>query len=322
MAAVGNVELQVHPKLRLLRPPPLPRVLYTLLLNPGHKFGSIEEQIVTLAARFQTEDSLFLPLFISSAADANVEFYRQRGIEAECLDLTRVRPAMLRRLLGLLSTHRIDVVHWNFTSPLGNAYLWLLTLLRPGLRHFFTDHISRVLPLPAPPQGPKRWLKRLMLRRYAEVLCVSEFVRDCLHHQDVFVAERLSTCLHFVNTDRFRPDAGTRERLRRVLEASERFVVLAVGQLIEVKGIDVLIRAGRCAGRGGALGHWRRRRPGPSGSAGRGAWSRRPGTLSRPPVRRLSVHAGRRLFRLSVAVGGGRRPGEYRGRCLRCAGAR
>ncbi len=82
-----------------------------------------------------------------------------------------------------------------------------------------------------------------MLRRYGRVFCVSAFVQDCLHAQGVWPAARLVPCLHFVNTDRFRPDPAVRERLRGELAAQGRFVVLAVAQLIAVKGIDVLIRA-------------------------------------------------------------------------------
>jgi glycosyltransferase involved in cell wall biosynthesis len=222
---------------------PLPRVLYAMLMRPGHKFGSMEEQVLTLAGRFRTEGSAFVPLFISGPGDGSVDFYRARGIDAEVLDLRRLRPGTLMRLLGILSRHRIDVIHWNFTSPLGNQYLWPLTLLRPTLRHYYTDHISRTLPIPPPARGPRRWLKQLMLRRYGRVFCVSEFVRDCLRGQGVWPEARLLPCLHFVNTDRFRPDSVERDRLRRELDAQDRFVVLVVGQLIAAKGIDLLIRA-------------------------------------------------------------------------------
>jgi glycosyltransferase involved in cell wall biosynthesis len=243
MAGAGNLALEPAVPRIMPRPAALPRVLYALLMNPGHKFGSIEEQLLALADRFRAAGSLFVPLFISGAGAGSVDFYRARGIEAESLDLRRLRPGTLARLCRVVSRHRIDVMHWNFTSPLGNPYLWWLTLLRPGLAHYFTDHISRLLPMPAPPEGVRRRLKQLLLRRYARVFCVSDFVRDCLHTQGVWPAARLMPCLHFVNTDRFRPDPAVRDRLRRDLAAQGRFVVLVVAQLIEAKGIDVLIRA-------------------------------------------------------------------------------
>jgi glycosyltransferase involved in cell wall biosynthesis len=140
-----------------------------------------------------------------------------------------------------LKEHHIEVVHWNFTSPLGNSYLWWLTLLCPSVAHYFTDHNSRWLPLPAPPRGWKAALARRLLGRYRKVFCVSDFVRDCLEGQRVW--SNLFHLRHFVNTDRFRPDAVTRARLREELGAAEQFVVLLVGQLIKAKGADVLLRA-------------------------------------------------------------------------------
>jgi glycosyltransferase involved in cell wall biosynthesis len=245
MASVGNLELQTRARSIVAAPraPSLPRVLYALQLNPGHKSGSLEEQMLTLAARFRAEGGLFLPLFLSNAPDDCLDFYRHRDTPAECLDLSRVRPGTMQRLLALLRTHQIDIVHWNFTAPLSNSYVWWLTLLHPGLRHFFTDHISRSAPMASPPGRVKRWLKRLLLRRYGRTVCVSEFVHECLRRQQVLDESRLATCRFFVNTDRFRPDAVVRERLRRELGASNRFVVLVVAHLIRVKGIDTLIRA-------------------------------------------------------------------------------
>jgi glycosyltransferase involved in cell wall biosynthesis len=243
MAGLENIALPIRRHTELAsQAARLPRVVYALALNPGHKFGSIEEQILTLSARFADGGSLLLPLFICGPQDGKLDFYRARGVPAECLDLRRFRWSSLRALLRLLRTHRIDAMHWNFTSPLGNAYIWWLTLLRPRLRHYFTDHISRFPPVPGPPRGPRRWLKMLLLRRYAKVFCVSQFVLDCLSEQAVW-PDRRYMCRYFVNTDRFRPDHAARKRLRCALDAEGRFVVLVVAHLIQAKGIDVLLRA-------------------------------------------------------------------------------
>src|SRR5262245_1400836 len=56
--------------------PALPRVLYALVL---------------LAHAFRDRGSLFLHLFICSPAAANVEQFRRRGLQAECLELRRFR---------------------------------------------------------------------------------------------------------------------------------------------------------------------------------------------------------------------------------------
>jgi len=114
-------------------------------------------------------------------------------------------------------------------------------VLCPRLRHWYTDHISRTLPLPACPARWKRTLKRWLLSRYSRVVCVSKFVKQCLDEQRTWPN---SVCLtHFINTDRFRPDARSRHDTRALLNVGNRFVALVVGQLIEEKGIEVAIRA-------------------------------------------------------------------------------
>ena len=103
-------------------------------------------------------------------------------------------------------------------APLGNRFLWWLTLLRPRLRHFLTDHNSRPLPLPPPPGRLRRAVKSVLLRRYAQVFCVSRFVRDCLAGQRVW--PHLACCPHFVNRKDaidHRPHVATRKQWHDVL---------------------------------------------------------------------------------------------------------
>jgi glycosyltransferase involved in cell wall biosynthesis len=217
---------------------PLPRVLYAIVLEPGRKFGSLEEQMVVLADAFRARGSLFLPLFVWPGRDGPSAAL---GTDAECLDLGRFRFGTLRRLLLLLNNHRIGVMHWNFSPPLANSYLWWLTLLRPRLKHVFTDHNSRLFPLPGPERGWKRVCKRLFLRRYARVLCVSQFVKDRLVQQQTWA--NLVCCRHFINTARFQPNPEVRAQLRVQHDAEGRFIVLSVAHLIRAKGVDVLLRA-------------------------------------------------------------------------------
>jgi glycosyltransferase involved in cell wall biosynthesis len=211
-------------------------------MDPSQKFGSLEEQIHLQARAFREQGSLFLPLFITPASPDRVAVeYRDAGIPVECLDLRRFRWSRCRQLLRLVSRHGIEVVHWNFTPPLSNPYLWALALWRPGVRHFYTDHTSRTLPAPSPPAPLIRAVKRALLKRYARVLCVSAYVRSCLVAQGAW--SNLSDCLHFINTDRFRPDAEARRAVRQRLDAADRFVLLIVAHLIREKGVDLALRA-------------------------------------------------------------------------------
>ncbi len=158
-----------------------------------------------------------------------------------CLDLLHFRPRTLGKLWRLLRRGRIDIVHWNMTSPLKNPYVWCLSLLLPRLRHFFTDHNSRDAQVYALPSGLKKRVKRFLLRRYEQVWCVSRFVEDCLAAQGTW--RRLRCCLHFINTERFRPDPAMRREVRREHAVTDRFVVTVIAQLIPEKGVDVVLRA-------------------------------------------------------------------------------
>jgi glycosyltransferase involved in cell wall biosynthesis len=219
----------------------LHRVLYAIALDPSRKFGSLEEQILMLAIAFRERGSLLVPLFITGPGSGLPIGFAEAGVEAHCLDLSRFDFRTLRRLLDLISRHRLQVAHWGMVSPLFTSYIWALSVLRPRMRHCFSDHSSRTFPLAEPRPFFVRWFKRLLLRRFSRVLCISEFVRLSQEQQGVW--SNHSTCRYFINTDRFRPDPEAGLRLREGRGDGGRFVALVVGQLIPEKGIDVLLRA-------------------------------------------------------------------------------
>jgi glycosyltransferase involved in cell wall biosynthesis len=219
----------------------LPRVLYVVNMNPTDKFGSLEEQIVFLSRAFEEQGSRLVPLFTWTGAQDLTHLQHLRGLESYSLDLTRFRWRSLVDLWTLLGRLGITVIHWNMTDPLVNAYLWLLALVRPDIRHFYSDHNSRENEPHAPPTGIKRAIKRLLLKCYRQVWCVSDFVRRCLVAQGTW--SNLRRCLHFVNTDRFQPDAGARLRLREQQGVDKCFVILLITQLIKAKGVDLALVA-------------------------------------------------------------------------------
>jgi glycosyltransferase involved in cell wall biosynthesis len=217
-------------------------VLFILRLDPKGKFGSIEEQALTLARTFQRRGSLFLPTFLRPLDPESVGQYAREGLAISALDLARFRPGSLCRLLWLVRQHRIEVVHWNFYHPLFNPYLWALTVWMPGVDHYFTDHISRPGAGLVASRGVdlRSRLKRLLIARYRKVLCVSDFVLDQMRHVAGARAERVD---HFINTDRFRPDASARRQVRQGLGTGEEFVAVTVAYLIKDKGVDIAIKA-------------------------------------------------------------------------------
>jgi glycosyltransferase involved in cell wall biosynthesis len=221
---------------------PLRRVLFVMALDPSQKFGSLEEQVWSLAHAFRAQGGLLLPLFICPPTGPKPREFRDAGLPVEYLDLRRLRPSPCRRLLRLVAAHHIEVVHWHFTPPLVNGYLWLLTLLAPRVRHFFTDHNSRPWPVQPPRGRLGTALKRLLLRRYAKVIGVSRFVADCLAGQRAW--SNVTCLLHFINTERFKPDVVVRRAVRdRLLARPGQFVLVTIAHLIEAKGVEVALRA-------------------------------------------------------------------------------
>ncbi len=216
------------------------RVLFVIDLNPSTKFGSLEEQCFVLSREFKRRDSLFLPVFADDLGPESLAEYQSAGVHAESLRLERFSVKSLNRLLDLIRRHKIELVHWNFYPAL-NLYLWALSLLTPSVKHYLTDHNSRELPI-RHSDGilPKRMLKKVLLKRYSKVLCISDFVLDCLGKRGTW--SNLSRCTYFVNTERFRPDAEARARVRRELQGEDQFIVTLVAHLIRGKGVDVALR--------------------------------------------------------------------------------
>ena len=218
----------------------LRRVLYAALLDPSRKFGSMEEQAFLLAAVFRARGGLFLPVFLTQSEAVGLARYRDAGLEIAALDLSRFRFSTLAQLLRLINGRRIEVVDWNFFQPLTNAYVWALSALAPWLKHYFTDHNSR-LAEPGPSPARHHALKRQFLRRYTRVIGVSRFVADSLRKQSMWPPPDCR--LHFINTDRFTPDRIVRSEVRRRLDVDGHFVLVTAAYLIHAKGIDVALRA-------------------------------------------------------------------------------
>ena len=218
------------------------RVLYLTDLHPANKFGSLEEQILILAKSLYGAGGALIPVFGAPVGSDTAAQYREVGLIPESLDLHRYSLFSLWRLVSLVQRHRIDVVHWNFYSPI-NPYVLALSALVPRVRHFITDHNSRIPNETASARSLKRRLKKLLLNRYSRVLCISDFVKDQLQNQQVWPA--LSRCTYFINTARFRPDQPLRVQWRAKLGLADpgKFVLLFVGKLISWKGVDVAIKA-------------------------------------------------------------------------------
>lgn len=216
----------------------MPRILYALKLQPGDKFGSLEEQACILADAIKRDGGELVALFTEDRAGP-LDEYKARGIDAYYLDLTRFRLKTARALTRIIEDHKIDIVHWNMQEPVRNPYLWYITLRNPSVRHQFTDHISRPANDSGAAKGLVQALKSLALRRYEKIVCVSQFIQKSHEPQSA----NLDVQYHFVNVERFCPDRVVRQRIRAEEHAGENLVALLVANLIPQKGVDVALRA-------------------------------------------------------------------------------
>jgi glycosyltransferase involved in cell wall biosynthesis len=218
----------------------LRRVLYVTDLNPAKKFGSLDELIFVLACAFKERHGLFLPVFREPLSDEGAERYETAGLPTETLNLYSFKLSTLHRLLHLIRQHEIELIDWNFYSPT-NPYMLALMILAPKLKHYYTDHNSRPSHPGAARGGVKTMVKKMLLKRYSKVLCITDFLLENLERQNIW--SNLSRCYFFINTNRFQPDPSVRNEVREQLAASGRFVILTVGSLIPEKGMEVVIRA-------------------------------------------------------------------------------
>ncbi len=193
-----------------------------------------------LARSFQEQGSVLLPVFQHTGNVRPDIEHTAAGLPCDFLDLREFNIGAVRRLLYLIRTYEIEIVHWNFLHPL-NGFVWSLSAAKPRLIHFLTNHGS-VIPGVAPRNNPLiRAVTRVLLRRYAKALCISDFLLDCLLQNNVW--SNLARCRYFVNTDRFVPNDRTRVQVRSEFGVRDSFVVLVVAHLIAEKGVDVAIRS-------------------------------------------------------------------------------
>ncbi|MCC6141774.1 MAG: glycosyltransferase family 4 protein [Nitrospira sp.] len=216
------------------------RVLYVVNLNPSRKYGSLEEQIFLTSQAIAKEGGIFIPVFSAAMPEKEMQRYESAGLTATSLTLARFNILTLGKLVTLINSHRIGVVHWNLYHPL-NGYAVALRIIRPRLRHYLTDHNSRPKAYSGSPRPLTTAYKKLMLGGYSKVLAVSDYVLKELERQAIW--SNLGRYHHFVNTGRFQPDTSTRSQIRCSQGVEKVFVVLIVAHLIREKGAHIAIQA-------------------------------------------------------------------------------
>jgi glycosyltransferase involved in cell wall biosynthesis len=219
-----------------------PRVLFVSALDASQKFGSFEEEITAMMAACAEKGGLLLPVFMPPQDSGAAARFTALWPTSIAVDLWSFDLARLRKLRRLILDHHINIVHWNFYDVL-NPYYVSLRAVCPWVRQCFTDHFSRTPPVVRSYPPLKRRAKQVLLSGYSRTLGVSEFVVSCLREEGIW--PRLGRVWHFVNPERFAPDAACRQEFRKQHRVADKIVILYVGQLIPQKGIETLLDAMR-----------------------------------------------------------------------------
>ena len=138
------------------------------------------------------------------------------------------------RVRGLLQARHIDLIHAHAPLPCGHAAMLLSAEL--GIPYVVSVHGLDAFSTEQVPGRAGEWCRRISQRVYRSskrVICVSEKVREIVL-EGTGSSCRTSVVYNGVNPELFSPGEET---------ATQNPLVLTVGNLIPIKGHEVLIRA-------------------------------------------------------------------------------
>ncbi len=248
----------VEGKTNSLPPENGPTVWLVLDLDPK-KHGSLETQLVTLAARLAAAGARATFVFSRPTPAWMKASFAAAGAQTRTMQFRRPAAAALA-FARMMRAARPALVHFHFVR----AYSPLVAIARAlGARVIVHEHIT--LGQPSRPDHRRRHEgASLLLRSYKWAraaalnplvdrrIAVSRFVADSAQRAEHVAPSQLTVIENGIELGRFvAADGG---RLRRELRAEgRRKVVTCVSRLAPEKGVDLLIRAFARVGRDALL---------------------------------------------------------------------
>lgn len=144
--------------------------------------------------------------------------------------------SQLFSLIRLIKKERIDIVnsHWMVTQGLNGALARKIL----GIRHISTVHSAGLFALKRFPFG--RYIARFIVSNSDYTITVSSFIKSNLDELVGYDTEA-TICPMGIDTSTFVPK--DRVKLKEKYNIRSNYILLFVGRLIEVKGIEYLIDA-------------------------------------------------------------------------------
>jgi L-malate glycosyltransferase len=227
--------------------------LSVLILADIHpiKFGSYEEMILSLAKKLIEQGHRCVLVFSSQPTGSITKNFLETGAKLTILNFGhslftdtethRVNLLSAWQLYKIIRKHQINLVHIHFLALSHPAMLGVY--LYPGVKIFYTDHISGEVP-------KRSFLKQQLYQLYISYLNwritrfigVSNYVRNRMISDQKFNPKKTITIYNGVNPDRFTGLDGKQFRKELNIVPTTK-VITSVAMLLPEKGIQYLIRA-------------------------------------------------------------------------------
>jgi len=199
------------------------------------KVGGIESYVAGLASGFEPEDVVVVAP--ARAGHEQVDVHLPYPVVRLGGSYLRARRSVASRVSEIARSHRVDVVHFTHTLPLGR--LGRRVRKATGLPFTVFVHGSEVF---VPSRAPL--LRRVVgrtLNAADAVVCVSEYTASRVRELTGGRTE-MGIVPPSVDVDRFSL-AVSGAKVRESLRLGGRFVVLFVSRLVKRKGADTLLQA-------------------------------------------------------------------------------
>lgn len=234
-------------------------MLYIIGITPN-KIGGVERFARELAIQMRESDWKLVLCFEAAPTERIRQFFDTSNVVFEVIGKQSVFGIkQCLRLTSLIFRYRPAVLVYAFNGVL-RPIPWIGTLL--GVKTiFYNDHSSRpFLATQATTRSWKHILGRLITSPLDGVICVSDFVSQCVRQEQWVRSDKIHTIYSGVALDRAQPRGAVQVQATRFRKTfgipEDRQIVLKVSWLVPEKGIDTFLETARLVVASAPLTHF------------------------------------------------------------------